>query len=284
MPSPCLNNADCHSHEQCRDGTCKPECQDDNECALNEKCRKNNCVLTCRVDNDCFLGHICVHNMCVFGCHVEDDCSASESCRNNTCTNACLENPCGANALCTPSNHRAQCSCGAGFVPNPTAQIACVRAPPSQCIENKGCTSGSICVDYSCQAVCRSDENCYSNERCDIHKGVCKPLCRRDDDCRSGEICSELICVAGCRSNSGCPSDKSCVNNECVDLCLSPTSCGTNALCSMIDHQKLCACPDNLVGNPLESCKHPVQACIGDSECKNGKVCYGGFCQDVCRT
>lgn len=80
-------------------------------------------AVTCRVDHDCFLGHICLHNMCIFGCHSDEDCSASETCRDNRCTNPCHSSPCGPNAVCAVTNHRATCSCRLGLVPNPTAQV-----------------------------------------------------------------------------------------------------------------------------------------------------------------
>lgn len=172
--------------------------------------------VTCRVDNDCFLGHICLHNMCIYGCHSDDDCSASESCRDNRCVNPCSDSPCGPNALCTVSNQRASCSCRSGFVPNPTAKVACVRVPGQPCTENRECPTGSTCLDDACRPICSSDIGCLGNERCDLTSGVCKPLCRRDDDCRSGEVCEGLVCVTGCRSDSGCPIDRACINSKCI--------------------------------------------------------------------
>lgn len=216
IPMSCTSDADCGPLNSCRDNICKPQCANDNECAFNEKCLKGNCILTCRVDNDCFLGHICLHNMCLFGCHGDEDCSASESCRDNRCINPCSESPCGPNAICQVSNQRASCSCGAGFVPNPTAKIACVRAPAQPCIQNRECPAGTTCIENACSAVCSTDNGCLSNERCDVTTGVCRPLCRRDDDCRNGEICDNLMCAVGCRSETGCPADKGCINNKCI--------------------------------------------------------------------
>lgn len=216
IPVSCTSNADCSDLTTCRDHICLPECQSDNECAFNEKCLKGNCILTCRVDNDCFLGHICLHNMCLFGCHGDEDCSASETCRDNLCVNPCLDSPCGPNALCQVSNQRASCSCGTGFVPNPTAKIACVRAPAQPCNENRDCSTDTTCMENACMSVCATDSGCLSNERCDVASGVCRPLCRRDDDCRNGEVCDSLMCVIGCRSDSGCSADKSCINNKCI--------------------------------------------------------------------
>jgi len=171
--------------------------------------------VTCRVDNDCFLGHICLNNMCIFGCKSNEDCGSVESCRDNVCTNPCLAMPCGPNAVCTVANQRAMCSCRVGFVPNPTAKVACVRTPAEPCNENRECPAGYSCRDDSCQPVCTSDATCHGNEKCDVSASVCKPLCRKDDDCRSGEICDGLVCNVGCRSDNDCPSDKSCIDGKC---------------------------------------------------------------------
>lgn len=100
--------------------------------------------MTCRVDNDCFLGHICLRNMCVYGCHTDSDCSASETCRNNRCHDPCLGGPCGPNAQCSVINQRAVCSCPPGLVASPSAQVACVRAPLSECTEHSSCPTGII--------------------------------------------------------------------------------------------------------------------------------------------
>lgn len=284
VPLSCASNKDCGNASVCSENMCHPKCSKDNDCALNEKCLKGNCKLTCRVDNDCFLGHICINHMCLFGCQGDEDCTDSESCRNNKCINPCTAAPCGPNALCTVSNHRASCSCGPGLVPSPTAKIACVRAPALPCTENRECKVGDICIENSCRTTCSSDQGCLSNERCDTANGVCKNLCRKDDDCERGDICDNLVCTKGCRSNSGCDSDEACVNSKCVNVCESPTACGSNAECSVVNHQKLCSCPSPLVGNPMESCRYPVKACYDDTECENGRVCYGGVCENMCRT
>lgn len=268
----------------CNNKICFPKCAVDNDCAFNEKCIEGKCKLTCRVDNDCFLGHICLNNQCVYGCHADEDCAATQSCRNNNCINPCENSPCGPNAYCTVSNHRASCACGKGFVPSPTAKVACVRAPSDSCTENKQCPVGNVCIDNLCKTICGSDEGCLSNERCDVNSGICKPLCRKDHDCRNGEICEGLLCVVGCRSSSDCSLQHECVLNNCIDPCMAPTACGTNAECSVVNHQKVCSCPAPLVGNPVEYCQHPIVQCYSDSECVNGRVCYGGYCQDVCRT
>ncbi|XP_036344722.1 fibrillin-3-like, partial [Rhagoletis pomonella] len=281
IPVACASDAECHDGYNCHDSMCQPACQNDQDCALNEKCLRGSCMLTCRVDNDCFLGHVCLHNKCVYGCRTDDDCSASESCRQDKCTNPCLENPCGPNAACSVSNHRAICSCLDGMVPSPTPQVGCVRSPPLGCNENRDCANGLACFEFACRPLCADNAGCLSNERC--QGGVCKPLCRRDDDCRNSEVCLGLTCVAGCRSDQGCPHELSCVNQQCVNPCAEPAACGTNAECLVIDHHKQCECPQGLVGNAEVSCKTPRIACTHNEDCGGTQLCYGGSCQGKCR-
>ncbi|SPP80067.1 blast:Fibrillin-1, partial [Drosophila guanche] len=278
---PVACDGDCSPGYTCRDFMCLPSCNNDLECASNEKCLKGNCMLTCRVDNDCFLGHVCLHNKCVYGCHVDDDCSASESCRNDKCVNPCVESPCGPNAACSVSNHRATCSCLESMVPNPTPQVGCVRAPPLECRENRDCGNGLACFESVCRPLCADDAGCLTNERC--QQGVCKPLCRHDNECAHGELCLGLNCVPGCRSDQGCPSELSCIAQQCVDPCADPTACGTNALCQTIDHRKQCTCPEGLSGKANVACKVPRIACGRNEDCQNNQLCYAGSCQGKCR-
>lgn len=238
-------------------------------------------LVTCRVDNDCFLGHICLRNKCVFGCHSDEDCSASESCRNNRCENPCEASPCGPNAACSVTNHRATCSCINGMVPSPTAKVGCVRTPALPCSENRQCPEGFACFTEMCRPLCANDASCLNNERCD--NGACKPICRRDDDCRTGELCQGLTCSAGCRSDEGCPENLSCVNHQCQDPCAQATSCGSNSECHAIRHQAQCSCPSGLTGDPLISCRYVPVACTTNKDCSSTHACYGSTCLNKCR-
>lgn len=233
------------------------------------------------MDNDCFLGHICLRNKCIFGCHSDEDCSASESCRNNRCNNPCEENPCGPNAVCSVSNHRATCSCINSMVPSPTAKVGCVRSPALPCAENRQCPEGFACFTEMCRPLCANDAGCLNNERCD--NGACKPICRRDDDCRTGEVCQGLTCSAGCRSDAGCPDNLSCIHQQCTNPCDHATTCGTNSVCYTVNHQAQCSCPDGLTGNPLVACRNVPVACASNHDCPSTHACYGATCSNKCR-
>ena len=236
--------------------------------------------VTCRLDNDCFLGHICLNNICMIGCRANEDCSATEACLDNRCTNPCDSSAvCGPNAVCNVINHRAQCSCPAGFIPNPTPNVACVRQPIT-CKINSDCDTGFICNSGTCIAICSSSSNCLDNEQCD--GSMCKPVCRRDDDCRSGEICDSLMCLLGCRSDTECPTRQSCINNQCTDPCLLSNACGNNAKCAVRNHKVQCSCTDNLVGDPYVNCRLPPSLCTSKRDCPDKMTCLSGTCKPLC--
>ncbi|CAB0029718.1 unnamed protein product, partial [Trichogramma brassicae] len=283
LPVSCSDTNDCYDDHTCRHNVCLPVCSIDSDCAYNEKCVNGNCLLTCKVNNDCFLGDICLDNICMAGCVGDEDCNANEACLSNKCVNPCEVIPCGPNAKCTVINQRATCSCTLGFIPNPTAKIACLRAPGPSCIGNRDCSAGHACISGTCRPVCSSNSNCLSNERCDS-SGVCKALCRIDEDCRSGDICEGLVCTSGCRSDIECQDNYSCYNNQCTDLCTLPNACGTNAGCIVVGHRKQCSCPAQLIGDPVVGCKQALLSCSKDSDCALGQSCYGKSCHATCRS
>ena len=222
---------------------------------IKQKCLfisfKYNFLVTCRVDNDCFLGHVCLNKMCIVGCRQNSDCPESNACINNRCTDPCAA-ACGPNAKCQVVNHRAQCSCPQGYIPNPTSMVACVKQPQI-CSSNAQCPDRQVCDGKFCKDVCFNDKNCGKNEVCD--NGLCKAMCRVDDDCNSQEICRGVTCVLGCRSSSTCPQDQACINNQCTDPCSAGVaSCGSNAVCAVVSHQAQCSCPPGLTGDPLSAC------------------------------
>ena len=237
--------------------------------------------VTCRVDNDCFLGHICLSNTCLIGCRANEDCASSEACINNMCKSPCeKDSVCGPNAECSVVNYRAQCTCPSGFIPNPSANVACVREP-RPCYLNSDCIDGFSCVGGTCLAICSSSSNCLANEMCG-DDSTCKSVCRRDDDCRSGEICENLMCLVGCRADNECPDDQSCVNNQCQDPCANPTVCGNNAVCSVDLHQVVCKCEDGLEGDPFVNCRAKITRCDSNLQCPRSTICFAETCRAEC--
>ena len=58
-------------------------------------------------------------------CGSDGDCGRSETCHQGVCVDPCQLRPCGANAFCRPTNHKAFCVCELGYTGN--AQIECVK-------------------------------------------------------------------------------------------------------------------------------------------------------------
>lgn len=48
-------------------------------------------------------------------CVVNEDCPNPDICQLGNCLDACRATTCGTNAVCTSSNHRADCKCLQGF-------------------------------------------------------------------------------------------------------------------------------------------------------------------------
>ena len=56
----------------------------------------------------------------ILGCQSDSECLDTETCVDGTCINPCLiDDPCGANAVCFPKNHVANCRCNEGFEGDP---------------------------------------------------------------------------------------------------------------------------------------------------------------------
>ena len=54
------------------------------------------------------------------GCQSDSECLDTETCVDGTCINPCLiDDPCGANAVCFPKSHVANCRCNEGFEGDP---------------------------------------------------------------------------------------------------------------------------------------------------------------------
>ena len=91
------------------------------------------------------------------------------------CIDPCTVDSCGPQANCQVVNHRAQCTCPAGFIPNPTPVVGCVRQPVT-CASNAECPDQQVCDGKFCKNVCFNDKTCAVNEVCD--NNVCQALCR----------------------------------------------------------------------------------------------------------
>lgn len=132
---------------------------------------------------------MCESGLCLFGCRSHSDCPDLLSCMNGQCTDPCSSGsaPCGLNALCRVSNHRAVCLCPEGFQGEPSRecyQLECQRH--EDCEPNKHCSEFGVCTDPCMQnGVCGINAQCRVANRqaqCSCppgHIGNSKILCKQ---------------------------------------------------------------------------------------------------------
>lgn len=71
-----------------------------------------------------------------FECTIDDECLANTSCIQNQCLDPCTSFSCKANAKCSVTEHRPECSCLEGYIGDP----------------NKGCRP--LPGNYDVNALC----------------------------------------------------------------------------------------------------------------------------------
>ncbi len=81
------------------------------------------------------------------------------------CRNPCEEeNPCSTNAECVPYDHLAHCRCPIGYTGDPYEPgSGCSPIPPPECVEDKDCSVGLLCLEEKCRDPCREYQPCARN-------------------------------------------------------------------------------------------------------------------------
>jgi len=114
----------------------------------------------------------------VAGCRSHNDCPNDQACVNGQCHNPCStpKFPCGTDAQCRVSEHRAVCLCPDGY-----------QGEPSQ-----------ICKQYECLR----DDDCESNKYCSEDK-VCRNPCLEAGACGNKAQCRVIHRHAQCSCPPG---------------------------------------------------------------------------------
>jgi hypothetical protein len=116
----CSNNDDCPEYTACENLQCVNPCAQNDPCAAQATCR----VITHKVVCTCPNGYIGSPQT---NCHppVKPECTKDSECPNNLaciqdrCQDPCPLFACGVNAECRARDHRATCTCLAGFEGDP---------------------------------------------------------------------------------------------------------------------------------------------------------------------
>ena len=195
---------------------------------------------------------------------------------------------------------------------NPTCLPACAMPTPLcdkmtlkcvQCLMDKDCPAGTLCVGQSCKPGCSathpgcapdagscdvdmgqcrgciSDAECgdQSRPRCDKLTGLCVPCLPGDDQCKPGTFCAgadgKYSCVDGCDSN-----------DQCVKLAMmGGDDGGMSREVTCCDHR----CVD--VSSNSSNCGRCGTTCMNNTSCCNAQcvdqgtdVTNCGGCGTVC--
>lgn len=178
----CAVNDDCSAGSWCKQGLCQARSEVSlciggmsSECPQGERC--NRITLVCEED---------------LGCSINDDCSAGEICNTGSrqcqpkCTTQTQADVCSAGQRCVDEKC-VQCASDAECSPGLVCDAAgnC-NSPNAQCYTDRDCSVPLVCnqLTHSCLTrapPCSSDDNCASNQRCEVTSGRCIPrTCQPD--------------------------------------------------------------------------------------------------------
>ena len=276
-----------------------PGCVRDDECTSNEACINRVCKNPCDCGQgaECFLsGHrpVCrcpegtIGNpqiACVDpGCQSDSECTDKETCVDGTCINPCLiDDPCGANAVCFPERHQANCRCNEGFEGDPF--VGCIAIG---CRTDADCPLDKACRNRDCVNPCQVANPCGTNADCLVSQHLAQ--CR----CRFGYTGDPYVACLPfeppeCVQDKDCPTDEVCLEEKCINPCLTLNPCVAPATCKLVDTMPIrtmvCICPDGYVTDDNGGCRTlpPIKSgCEADDECPQVEACINAVCRDPC--
>lgn len=326
----CRTHYSCGFEESCVNKACENPCNIAGVCGQNALCKPLNhdreCIClpghegdprvqctkldiqeVCFHDKDCTHGYYCEHTRCIAGCRTNENCPYDQMCHQHVCRNPCeFSAACGRQAMCTPINHHAHCSCPPGYTgDNP--QVACELISEPGCRRDSDCAVGQICSKSECIFGCRTHDNCPFDKAC-INRVCQNPcyvgeLCGVNTQCRPINHTGICTCLPGyegnprkqcsltghqCDTDSDCGSGYVCINHQCKDIneCLKDRSpCSYGAICTNTPGSYRCNCPPGFNGDPYKGrCHEIVPGCSHDHDCDDNEACntLTKECYDVC--
>ncbi len=287
----CCPLGTCPNGQRCYGDTCLPThsggeaCYFDGECAAGARCEgattcscgQTGCTPEtgvcrypegcCNSVDDCGSGADCVNGRCVNlatldgGCWSDAQCEAGKVCEGaNVCpcgAEGCEDSPgyCATPGVCCASDRE----CGADGA---CVEGRCVPAPKDGgCWADTDCTGGESClgeVTCPCTPGAGDEWTCAALPvagRCGVETEAC---CATDADCGEGMACLEgRACVPALAMGS--------------ESCFVDGQCGAGRIC---DGAVVCGCnEDGCVESQAGTCRTPVIACTGDSDCPVATKC-----------
>ena len=274
-------------------------CVTDDECSPKEACLNRICrdPCDCGQGAECFIsGHrpICrcpegtIGNpqiACVDpGCQSDSECLDTETCVEGTCINPCLINdPCGANAICFPQSHTANCRCKEGFDGDPFQGCIAIG-----CRTDSECPLDKACRNRDCINPCAVDKPCGTNADCLVSQHLAQCRCRFGYTGDAYSVCYPFE-PPECVQDKDCPTDQVCLEEKCINPCLVLAPCVEPATCKLVDSMPVrtmvCICPEGYVTDDKGGCRTLppiVSGCERDDECNDQTACINAVCRDPC--
>ena len=222
------------------------------------------------------------------GCKSDTECPITQACINRECVDPCPLERCGINAICSPKNHRAVCTCPSGYRPDPDPYTRCKQY---ECLTDPDCPTTLACRNEQCTDPCQCARNADCSAR--NHKGICtcQPGFTGDPygvACTPSKIhfCTKMfffkisrtyiflfthlvpepVIDEGCKMDRECPSKQACIitNNkgDCKNPCTAFQPCVQNAECKVYDSLPLrtmtCTCVEGLQAKEMKDAKKSV--------------------------
>ncbi|GLH00239.1 Neurogenic locus Notch protein, partial [Gryllus bimaculatus] len=287
-PPQCTMDADCASKLACFSGKCKNPCVETKPCTANAECIVVDTLPLRTMSCQCLPGFVGDADVeCkpapteLPGCKNDNECPDNSICLNRQCVNPCLiSNPCASNAECRATNHRATCTCPAGFMGN--AFINCYKPQQDQpeCTSNSDCASDKACINQRCLDPCVVNSPCGTGAKCRTINHF--PTCYCPDGWGGNP---QVQCYKPeCSVDADCVYDKACIGGNCLDPCAhgSGGGCGRGAECVAQAHRAHCVCPAGTQGDALLACVSV--ACQYNEDCADHEACdrLNRVCRPVC--
>jgi Cys-rich repeat protein len=175
----CSTNDMCPAGQWCKQGLCQDRnsvqlCTDSSQCPQGQICNQVNTVceedLGCSTNDDCSSSEVCNtgSHACVPKCTADTQatvCAGAEMCVNSICVQCAKDSDCGIGLKCDAAG---QCSAG------------------NRCYSDRDCMVPLFCFLQTGACLpkappCTSNDNCASDQRCNVTNGQCIPATCQPD-------------------------------------------------------------------------------------------------------
>ncbi|CAB4059878.1 unnamed protein product [Lepeophtheirus salmonis] len=302
----CRSDSECDRKLGCRDGDCINPCIKDNPCHTSAQCsvRSHKALCSCPVGyagdpySFCKKESVCKcprgfsgdpHSYCYkYECKTDNDCPFDKACAKEKCIDPCKDTFCGTRAECVTEFHQSTCKCSQGLQGNP--YVSCREV---ECRNDNDCASNEKCdLRYlKCSALCSDNNLCANNAKCEAINHQERCVCPSQFTGDGYAYCSEIVRRPDepeCRVDKDCPSDMACISARCQNPCIVNKPCLQNQICKVQNNDPLktvsCECPSGTYESDGFECKEVELSteCQVNNDCQQFEICVDGTCRKTC--